>query len=562
MARTVAIGQQDFGTVREKGYFYIDKTRFIKEWWESGDSVTLINRPRRFGKTLTMSMVEKFFSISHAGRADLFEGTEIWEYGEYREQQGTYPVIFLSFADVKETNFQDARKKIGYIIEQLYSQHDFLLEGDLLNEKEKRFFRNVTAEMENYVFSASLKTLSNYLYRYYGKKVIILLDEYDTPMQEAYIKGYWRELVELTRSLFNAAFKTNPFLERAVMTGITRVSRESVFSDLNNLEVITSTSDKYADIFGFTEEEVASALGEFGLSDQEKEVREWYDGFTFGKLADIYNPWSIVNYLDKKRAGAYWANTSSNSLIEKLLRESNSDIKQSFECLLAGETLHMEIDEQIVYDQLNIKKNATWSLLLASGYLKVTEAVFSEEVGRTYYDLTLTNREVRIMFENMIRGWFAENNSYNAFIKALLLDDVKAMNLYMNRVALETFSYFDTGKSPSLVEPERFYHGFVLGLMVELAGRYILTSNRESGFGRYDVMLEPKRAEDNAYIIEFKVQDTDEKELADTVLDALRQIDRQNYETALAAKGIARERIRKYGFAFCGKRVQIGKADQ
>ena len=562
MARTVAIGQQDFGTVREKGYFYIDKTRFIKEWWESGDSVTLINRPRRFGKTLTMSMVEKFFSISHAGRADLFEGTEIWEYGEYREQQGTYPVIFLSFADVKETNFQDARKKIGYIIEQLYSQHDFLLEGDLLNEKEKRFFRNVTAEMENYVFSASLKTLSNYLYRYYGKKVIILLDEYDTPMQEAYIKGYWRELVELTRGLFNAAFKTNPFLERAVMTGITRVSRESVFSDLNNLEVITSTSDKYADIFGFTEEEVASALGEFGLSDQEKEVREWYDGFTFGKLADIYNPWSIVNYLDKKRAGAYWANTSSNSLIEKLLRESNSDIKQSFECLLAGETLHMEIDEQIVYDQLNIKKNATWSLLLASGYLKVTEAVFSEEEGRTYYDLTLTNREVRIMFENMIRGWFAENNSYNAFIKALLLDDVKAMNLYMNRVALETFSYFDTGKAPSLEEPERFYHGFVLGLMVELAGRYILISNRESGFGRYDVMLEPKRAEDNAYIIEFKVQDTDEKELADTVLDALRQIDRQNYETALAAKGIARERIRKYGFAFCGKRVQIGKADQ
>lgn len=554
MARTVAIGQQDFGTVREKGYFYIDKTRFIKEWWESGDSVTLINRPRRFGKTLTMSMVEKFFSISHAGRADLFEGTEIWEYGEYREQQGTYPVIFLSFADVKETNFQDARKMIGYIIEQLYSQHNFLLEGDLLNEKEKRFFRNVTAEMENYVFSASLKTLSNYLYRYYGKKVIILLDEYDTPMQEAYIKGYWRELVELTRGLFNAAFKTNPFLERAVMTGITRVSRESVF--------ITSTSDKYADIFGFTEEEVASALGEFGLSDQEKEVREWYDGFTFGKLADIYNPWSIVNYLDKKRAGAYWANTSSNSLIEKLLRESNSDIKQSFECLLAGETLHMEIDEQIVYDQLNVKKNATWSLLLASGYLKVTEAVFSEEEGRTYYDLTLTNREVRIMFENMIRGWFAENNSYNAFIKALLLDDVKAMNLYMNRVALETFSYFDTGKAPSLEEPERFYHGFVLGLMVELAGRYILISNRESGFGRYDVMLEPKRAEDNAYIIEFKVQDTDEKELADTVLDALRQIDRQNYETALAAKGIARERIRKYGFAFCGKRVQIGKADQ
>ena len=561
MARTVAIGQQDFETIREKGYFYIDKTRFIKEWWDSGDSVTLITRPRRFGKTLTMSMLEKFFSVRYAGRADLFEGMEIWEFREYRELQGTYPVLFVSFADVKETNFQDARKVICYIIEQLYSQNDFLLEGNLLNEKEKNFFRNVTADMENYILSSSLKTLSNYLYRFYGKKVIIILDEYDTPMQEAYVKGYWKELVELTRSLFNATFKTNPCLERAVMTGITRVSKESVFSDLNNLEVVTTTSNKYAEVFGFTEEEVSAALDEFGLSEKEKEIKEWYDGFTFGNMMDIYNPWSIIHYLDKKKAAPYWANTSSNKLVEKLLRESNPDIKKSFERLLGGEPLHMEIDEQIVYDQLMVKKNAIWSLLLASGYLRVVEAVFSEETGRIDYELTLTNREVKIMFENMIQGWFAENSSYNAFIKALLLDDVKAMNTYMNRVAMETFSYFDTGKAPSWDEPERFYHGFVLGLMVELADRYTLTSNRESGFGRYDVMLEPKKTGDNAYIFEFKVQDTDEKELADTVWDALCQIDRQNYEASLVAKGFSKERIRKYGFAFCGKNVQIGRAD-
>ena len=564
MSRAIGIGNQDFEKVRVNNIFYIDKTNFIQEWWEAEDEVTLITRPRRFGKTLNMSMLEKFFSVNYSGRGSLFQGLNIWEYEAYREIQGTYPVLFVSFAGIKENSYAGARESICRVIEEQYNKCDYLLEGTLLNEKEKAFYQKVSVEMSDSEAAASLRALSDFLGRYYGKKVIILLDEYDTPMQEAYVNGYWDELVAFTRNLFNSTFKTNPYLERAVMTGITRVSKESIFSDLNNLKVVTATSSKYTDSFGFTEGEVFAALKEYGLSGQEQNVKNWYDGFSFGERKDIYNPWSIINFLDEKRVGAYWANSSSNKLVGKLIKEGSPNIKKAFEDLLNGKSLCMEIDEQIAYNQLNEKKNAVWSLLLASGYLKVSGRAFEERTGHMRYELALTNKEVHIMFENMVQDWFSGSEDYNDFIRALLLDDIKAMNVYMNRVSIEMFSSFDTGRGPSGKRPECFYHGFVLGLMVELSDRYVITSNRESGFGRYDVMLEPRMAEggiasNDGILMEFKVQEEDEKELSDTVRNALRQIKEKGYQSSLIAKGIPEERIRKYGFAFCGKKVLIGK---
>lgn len=562
MARVIGIGQQDFADIRRENLFYIDKTHFIKEWWENRDCVTLITRPRRFGKTLTMSMLEHFFSIKYKDEAELFAGLDIWKDESYRQMQGTWPVISLSFANVKEPTYEMAKRRICQLLTDIYNKNQFLLTSGLLTEEESGYFRRISTDMDEIDATMALHKMSDFLSRYYKKKVIILLDEYDTPMQEAYVEGYWEELVSFTRSLFNAAFKTNPFLERAIMTGITRVSKESVFSDLNNLVVITTTSADYAESFGFTEKEVFAALKEYGMEEKQTEVKQWYDGFTFGKISDIYNPWSILNYLKTGRMAAYWANTSSNRFIGTLIRESGRNLKIKFEDLLKGKELWTTLDEQVVFNQLSYSESAIWSMLLASGYLKVTGHKLNERTGRDEYYLALTNREVHLMFENMIHEWFTEvSEEYNDFIQGLLQGDVDAMNQYMNQVSKYMFSYFDIGKKGSDSEPERFYHGFVLGLMVELEGRYIITSNRESGFGRYDVMLEPVDKSEDAIIIEFKVRNIGkEVSLEETVKTALKQIEKKEYETELIRRGCEEGKIRKYGFAFEGKHVLIGES--
>lgn len=561
---TVSIGNQGFDDIRENKYFYIDKTGLIKEWWSSGDAVTLITRPRRFGKTLNMSMLNCFFSNRYADRGDLFEGLSVWEDEKYRQLQGTYPVIFLSFADVKQNDLQGALWKIKKIIFNIYQQYAWLGSWEGLMAVEREQFVGITPDMEDTAAQSAIQDLCSYLSRYYKKKVIVILDEYDTPMQEAYIHGYWDKFTAFMRSLFNATFKTNPYLERAVMTGITRVSKESIFSDLNNLAVVTTTSDRYSTAFGFTQEEVFKSLDDMGLGERRDDVKRWYDGFVFGEHRDIYNPWSITNFLKEKKLRPYWASTSSNGLVSRLIQTAPPDIKQMMEDLISGREIVVNFDEQIVFSQLGKNKNAIWSLLMASGYLKPDKVEYKGELLEPWYHLSITNLETVSMFSNMFKGWFdSDSSNYGEFVQALLKGRLREMNIYMNDVALSTFSYFDVGTQPSeRTQPERFFHGFVLGLLVELRDIYEIKSNRESGYGRYDVMLVPKSDDRkyNAIILEFKVFDSyDESTLEDTAQSALRQIEEKNYDAELIARGIEKERIRHYGFAFEGKKVLIAE---
>ena len=487
MKSVISIGNQDFISIRKNNCFYIDKTDFIREWWDNQDSVTLITRPRRFGKTLNMSMVEYFFSVNHSECSKYFEDLVIWKEERFRKLQGTYPVIFLSFADVKQNNYIDAVAKVKNIIIDVYAQYEKLYLGDGMSPLQKQQYYSVNSEMSDVTAQDSLKMLASHLSNYYGKNVIILLDEYDTPMQEAYIHGYWDEFTSFLRSMFNSTFKTNPYLERAVMTGITRVSKESMFSDLNNLNVVTTTSEEYSTSFGFTEDKVFSSLDKFGLPDRKEQVKQWYDGFTFGSQNDIYNPWSIINYLDKKQLKPYWAATSSNGLVSKLLQTASSDMKLHMEELLRGDSIVVNFDEQIVFAQLDMDESAVWSLLVAGGYLKVDEVEYRGEILEPWYHVSITNVETKSMFYNMFRGWFKESSAnYSQFVKAILNGSVKEMNIFMNDVAMSTFSCFDTGTHPSeRSQPEKFYHGFVLGLISELRDTYEIKSNRESGYGRF-----------------------------------------------------------------------------
>lgn len=549
---------QSFEKIRRNDYFYIDKTSFIKEWWENGDDVTLITRPRRFGKTLNMDMLNCFFSMDYAGRSDLFDGLDIWEEEKYRELQGTYPVIFISFADIKDTTFQQARRSIVRTLQACFGAYkDIWNQLDPI-EKERNFFYTITPDSPDSDITKSLQQFSSFLTSHYHKKALILMDEYDTPLQEAYVNGYWDEMSSFIRSLFNSTFKTNPFLERAIMTGITRVSKESIFSDLNNLTVVTTTTEQYETSFGFTQKEVNEALDEYHLSDQKEMVKEWYDGFTFGKKENIYNPWSITQFLNSKgKYQPYWANTSSNALISYEMQVADSGIKSQMEDLLNGGTVETELDEQVIFSNLETSPRALWSLFLASGYLKVVSRRFN---GRRYsYVLKITNFEVELTLQNLIAGWFETAGiHYSGFMNSLITGNSDEAQSNLKNILLSTTNFYDNGKYISEDDkPASFYHGLVLG-MVAQESEYHNTSNREGGRGRYDVMLKPLKKDLPGIIIEFKLFDPKkEKTLDETAERALLQIFEKKYDTELISDGIPSDKILHYGMAFSGKEVVV-----
>lgn len=555
----VGLGYQNFLDFVCGKQFYVDKTHFIPEWLASDARITLITRPRRFGKSMLLSTVRTFFDPMYADHPEYFKKLQVWKDKNCRCLFGTIPVISVSFGSCKGNHFEQAMRGVTLGLYNMYVQHEYLRESSRLNEEEKAEYRRIVAsfsEQRTEYVEVSIQKLCELLYKHYGALPIILMDEYDTPLLEAYTDGYWDETINTFRQLFHTTFKENDFFYRAIITGVTRISKNSLFSDLNNLEVDTVTCDAYSDCFGFTEQEVMDAFKCQDI-DTIRDVKAMYDGFTIGRHQDIYNPWSICNYMRQRELIGYWVNTSSNKLVGDIIRRHPVESKYEIERLMAGEKVHKRINEGITFQYLEGDENSLWSLLLAVGYIKAENIVRSVEGIEC--DVSVTNYEVMAMFKTEILGMFHNGwSAYGRFAEALLAHKMELMNEYLQTITYTSISYFDVADGPKERTPENFYHGLVLGLIVSLRDRYRIVSNRESGRGRYDIAMYPLQENTDAFIMEFKVQDRKkETNLEQTAKNALQQIVDKNYEADLLAAGVPAERIYKLGFAFAGKDVLV-----
>ncbi len=573
--RKLPIGIEDFLDMKTGNYYYVDKTLFIKEIIDSDDKVLLIPRPRRFGKTLNLSMLRYFYDCCPAigttqpatpttespvqnTYKELFTGLAIMETDqEYLDKMGQYPVIFLSFKNIKDNNWKLCYESIKSLIQREYARHDYLAESPKLMPHEREFYRQIATKKGNQSdFANSLENLLISLNRFYGKRVVILIDEYDAPIHAGFNYGYYDEIINFTRIFLGGGLKdTGPYLEKGVITGIMRIAKESIFSDLNNLGVFTLLSEDFRGIFGFTETEVKTMLEDFQVANLFESVRWWYNGYLFGDHI-TYNPWSILNFLRdrRKELKPYWINTSDNKIVDFLLSKGGTELREELEQLVSGESIEKAIHENIILKDITLRDDLLWSFLLMGGYLKQTDRRRDEEAEKTYYMLSIPNKEVRATYTDIIDRYFAtkiENKKLEVLLKALIEGDIHLFEKMLQTIVLAVFSYHDFGN-----EPEKVYHALVAGLLIWISNTHEVKSNRESGYGRYDIMIIPKNPAQIGYIIEFKSVDADSNETIEAAQKAaLAQIEAKQYETELRTRGITH--IKKLAIAFLGKKVSV-----
>ena len=550
--KPLPIGVEDFKRLVDNGYYFVDKTLMIKELLENKESVNLFTRPRRFGKTLNMSMLQRFFEATENSNAYLFDGLKIAAYPEYMAYQGQYPVISVSLKSMKQASYTDAFYIYKNLIAKEYEKHKIILESNQILESEKEIFQNIMEQRaDQNVYLNSIRTLSDILAKYYEKNVIILIDEYDVPLENAYHEGFYDDMTNLIRSCFESALKTNPSLEFAVLTGCLRVSRESIFTGLNNLKTYSITKNKFSQYFGFTREEMKEILQTFSLEQYAGTIAKWYDGYRFG-LTEIYNPWSVLNCIDSYLQNdmvacePYWSNTSSNRIVKRLIEESNERTKSMVEELINGTPIHTQIFEDVTYGTIDVNQDYIWSFLLFTGYLKI---ISCETIGdETYYDMVIPNVEIKSIYKNTIRSWFVDHinrDSRTDILESVIHADAEKLEDLLCTWLTNTISCFD--------EQENYYHGFVTGLVSGFNG-YMVIFNRESGNGRFDLVVKQRSRWHHAAILEFKVVEK-YNQMTKACEDALRQIEEKDYEAGLRDEQY--ENIAKLGICFCQKRCRV-----